>query len=378
VAERRRAHARRVPARGRCLVRKVVPNLLLAVGSVLLVCVATELAFRLYFHGTLSTQSLQEQIDHTWLGEFTRPSAQPGLQYELKPGVDVNWGGVRVVTSSDGTYRTSPAHPAPLHPALKIAILGDSSAFGWGIAYQDTYGEVLRQQLEQRLGRPIELRNFSVPGYNSQQERVCFEAYVRPWKPDLVILHYDFNDADPVEGKPLNYIAADYGDNALHSVALKWYRRSLEQRRINRVMWLPDEDPQHPTQVFAHYRCAGPQYDRHLHELEVIGQEAARDHIRLLAFIFNTWLERRQDFEQDPFYTLLHQPMVRALRRYGYAVVDSYPLYQQVMAANGWDNLIPLWIGPKDGHPSALGHRLIAQTLVEYIVTTGMLDAPAN
>ena len=353
--------------------RNLVVNGLLVLGSVALVTLATELAFRLYFHGTLSTPYLQEQIDHTWLGEFTRPSAQADLRYELKPDVDLNWGGVRLVTSSDGR-RISPAHPAPLHPALKVAILGDSSSFGWGVSYEDTYGEVLRQLLEQRLGRPVELRNFSVPGYNSQQERLCFETHVLPWKPDVVILHYDFNDADPIEGKPINYMAADYGDNPLHSVAIKWYRRGLQQRRINRVMWLTEEDPQHPTKVYRHYRCAGPLYDQHLRALAAIATEAVRHHIRVIAFVFNPWLQRQTDPTQDPFYTLLHQPIVHALQQDGYAVVDSYPLYQQVMADNGWDDLRPFWVLPTDGHPNAAGHRFIARALFEHMMAAGIVD----
>jgi lysophospholipase L1-like esterase len=368
--------ARMSAARSRPRLRAIAPNVLLALGSVVLVSLATEVAFRLYFRETLSTGYLQEQLGRTWLGEFTRPSAQAELRYELKPGVDVNWGGIRVVTSGDGRRISPFRHDSVANPALKVAILGDSSAFGWGVEYDHTYGALLQQQLEQWLGRPVELRNFGVPGYNSQQERLCFEAHVLPWQPDLMVLDYDFNDADPIEGKPLNYIAADYGDNPLHSVAIKWYLRSRQQRRINRVMWLPEEDPQHPTKVYLHYRVAGPLYDQHLHELEIIGQEAARHHIRLIAFIFNTWLEPHADFEEDPFYTLLHQPMVRALQRYGFSVVDSYALCQQVMAVNGWNNLSPLWVRPDDGHPNALAHALIAQALFEHIITAGMVDGP--
>ncbi len=368
---------KRAPATSRTLLRRIAPNLLLVFGSVVLVSLATEVAFRIYFHGTLATEYLQQEVNATWLGDFTQPSANTALRYELKPGVDVNWGGVRVVTSTDGTQRIASAHAPPAHPALKIAVLGDSSSFGWGVPYEQTYGELLRQLLEQRLGQPVEVRNYSVPGYNTAQERVVFESYVLPWKPDLLILHHDFNDADPIEGKPLNYMAADYGDNPLRSVAIKWFLRGIYQRQINRVMWVP-EDPQHPTQVYAHYRCAGPLYEQHLRDLAAIAQEATRHHIRLLAFIFNPWLQRQTDFEQDPFYTLLHQPLARALQSDGFTVVDSYPLYQQVMASNGWENLSPLWVGPKDAHPSASGHGFIARVLFEDILSTGMLDASAK
>ena len=361
--------------------RQLTSNLLLLVGSVVLTGLAIECVARLALRGTLSTQYLQQQVDHTWLGEFTQPSAQAELLYELKPGVDVNSSGIRVMTARDGSRRISPTHPTPPpNPALKIAIIGDSTSFGWAVDYDETYGELLRQRLEERLQRPVELRNFSVPGYNSKQERLCFERSVLPWKPDLAILHYDFNDADPIEGKPLNYMAPTYGDNPLHSIAIKWALRSLQQRRINRAAWVPAEDPQHPTQVYRHYRAAGPLYDQHLRELETIAQEAAGAHIRLIAFIFNTWLERQADFAKDPFYTLLHQPLARALQSYGYAVMDGYPLYQGVMAENNWDNLMLLWVSPRDAHPNPIGHMLIAQALFDYIAANGLVEpsAPAR
>src|SRR3989442_116098 len=110
-------------ASSRTLLRRIAPNLLLLLGSVVLVSLATELAFRLYCQGTLSTEYLQQQIDTSWLGVFTQASPQAALRYELKPGVDVNCGG-RVVTSNDGSQRISSARPvSPAPAALKFALL---------------------------------------------------------------------------------------------------------------------------------------------------------------------------------------------------------------------------------------------------------------
>src|SRR5579862_6475733 len=87
--------------------RSIAANIGLLVGSLIVVGLPIELACRVHFQGTLATAYLQRQIDSTFLGDFTQPSAQADLRYELKPEVDVDWLGVRVVTSNDGR-RVSP------------------------------------------------------------------------------------------------------------------------------------------------------------------------------------------------------------------------------------------------------------------------------
>jgi lysophospholipase L1-like esterase len=336
--------------------------------AVIVAGLVAEVFSRIYLKGTLSREYLQRQVDLTWLGDFTQPHADPELVYELKPGVNVNWRGVRVVTASDGSRRIDPERKeSDESGVMKIAILGDSSSFGWLVDFRDSYGEVL-QRLLQQSGRQADVRNFSVPGYNSQQARVAFMRHVLPWKPHFVIVHHDFNDADPINAKPVDYMAPDYGDNVFHSVAIKWASRSLHQLRAGRDRAIAEEDSVGQARVYRNYRTAGPLYDRHLRELETIAREAAAAGIRPIAFVHNPWIEPQTSFDRDPFYTFLHVPVVRALRSYGYTVIDSYPLYQRAMAENGWTNLAPFWvIPPADAHPSPLGHAVIARALFEQI-----------
>ena len=338
--------------------------------SLLLAGLVAEVFSRAYLKGSLSREYLEQEVSRTWLGDFTQPSADPELRYELKPGVDVNWQGVRVITANDGSRRiASRGSDTAADGALGIAILGDSSSFGWRVNFEESYGEVLRRLLEAHLERPVDVRNFSVPGYNSQQARVTFFRHVRPWKPRVVIVHHDFNDADPIDAKPLNYLPPDYGENPLRSIAIKWALRSVHEMRIGREMAVAGEDPDGLTRVYRNYRTSGPLYDQHLRELESIAREAAREGIRPIAFVHNPWIEPQADFHRDPFYTLLHVPVVRALSGYGYAVIDSYPLYQRAMLDNGWPNLAPFWVvPPADAHPSPAGHAAIARALFDQVV----------
>lgn len=90
----------------------------------------------------------------------------------------------------------------PLKPAgtYRIISLGDSIAFGMGVkSYQATMPALLQERLNQSDGSRYEVINAGVPGYNTLQEQVFLEVELLDYAPDLVILNFCLNDADPIE-----------------------------------------------------------------------------------------------------------------------------------------------------------------------------------
>jgi lysophospholipase L1-like esterase len=87
------------------------------------------------------------------------------------------------------------AKPTDSH---RIIMLGDSLTFGWGVKAEDTPSKLLEARLNLQVGdRRFEVINTGVGNYNSSME---VNAFVRNWsalKPDLVILNYFINDAEP-------------------------------------------------------------------------------------------------------------------------------------------------------------------------------------
>jgi lysophospholipase L1-like esterase len=81
----------------------------------------------------------------------------------------------------------------------RIVFLGDSSTFGEGVRFDDTYPEVAVRELRggQPPGAPrIEAMNFGVGGYNTEDEARLFEKTVLSFAPDAVVLGYGPNDAE--------------------------------------------------------------------------------------------------------------------------------------------------------------------------------------
>jgi lysophospholipase L1-like esterase len=336
---------------------------LLLLASVGVALAAAELLVRAFYADETRTERLREVAERVAIAAFTRESDVPGLLYELRPGTRMEWLGVPLVIDPEEPRRVAEEPLAEPPDALRIALLGDSTAFGWGVRYADSYGELLRRRLEETSGRPVVLRNYAVPGYNSHHNRVTLAERVLPWKPHLVLLHYDHNDADPIQSEPHGYMEPEFGDNALHSALLKLLRRRLYAWRHAGLTSSASQDPGNPDRFLYAYRYAGPQYDRSLEELRQLHDLAAAHGIPVLVLIFNAWLRATQDPASDPWYRLLHAPLMQRLTRMGFAVVDLYGPAQILMAERGWSDLRPLWLSPSDPHPRPAGHRFLAEVL---------------
>tara|TARA_R110002072_G_scaffold241027_4_gene399591 strand:+ start:11894 stop:13378 length:1485 start_codon:yes stop_codon:yes gene_type:complete len=109
----------------------------------------------------------------------------------IRPDADVE-----VATNSQG-FRG--AEFAPADPdALRVLVLGDSVTFGLHLPEDQSWPALMRQQLaEQARGRPMQIRNLSVPGYSTFQGRILFARHVvqGDFEPHVVVFAFGFNDS---------------------------------------------------------------------------------------------------------------------------------------------------------------------------------------
>lgn len=123
---------------------------------------------------------------------YFRKSADTRLGWEAIPGVEK--GHVRI--NSDG-FR-GPEYTLNVPPnTTRIAVIGDSGTFGLALPEADTLSAALARQLNQRiLGTTFEALNFGIPGYNTAQEMIVLREKALRYNPDIVVLHYVFNDPE--------------------------------------------------------------------------------------------------------------------------------------------------------------------------------------
>ena len=83
----------------------------------------------------------------------------------------------------------------------RIAILGDSTAMGWGVENDETYAARLEEELEARRddgarSGPVEVLNFALAGLNSTGVLQRLEDLAIDFHPDIVVYGYSINDIE--------------------------------------------------------------------------------------------------------------------------------------------------------------------------------------
>jgi lysophospholipase L1-like esterase len=89
--------------------------------------------------------------------------------------------------------REHASQPAP--DVARIAVLGDSLAFGWGAGDADTYPARLERLLSTD-GRRVEVMNAAFPGTCLGEKLAWYESGVRPFHPRVVLLTLAGDDVD--------------------------------------------------------------------------------------------------------------------------------------------------------------------------------------
>ena len=112
------------------------------------------------------------------------------LRYRLAPGFRAEVAGVEYRVNELG-LRGPDLAPSKPAGTKRVVLVGDSYAFGLGVAEQ----EGIAAQL-QTLLPGSEVVNLGVPGYQTRQEHLLLQRVGFPLEPDLVVLLYFANDKE--------------------------------------------------------------------------------------------------------------------------------------------------------------------------------------
>lgn len=137
-------------------------------------------------------------------GVLLRPHMDPRIRLENAPGAVqrlVYDGGfsaapIEVEARINAQGFRGPTVSLPKTPGVfRIACVGDSHTFGHGVDEQGTWPRALQRSLDHELGtRRVEVMNWGVNGYDTEQELALLEERVSRYEPDLVLLQFFAND----------------------------------------------------------------------------------------------------------------------------------------------------------------------------------------
>jgi len=124
-----------------------------------------------------------------------RRTGDPRLRYELRPGSEVR-AEVLYKVNAEGLRgrETTVAKPAGVR---RVAVMGDSIAFGYWVADEQGFARQLEAELRAApgVGR-VEVLNFGVPGYNLEQELETLRTKALAFAPDVVVVLFCLNDLE--------------------------------------------------------------------------------------------------------------------------------------------------------------------------------------
>jgi hypothetical protein len=129
-----------------------------------------------------------EMVGHIARPNYNGRASNRFAEYNVK--LSINQEGFR---DKDYTIEKPP-------DTLRIAFLGDSFTFGTQVEEEQTFVRRTETMLNQRLKEKgssfsVQCMNFGMDGFEIQQYVQCYEAYVKKYKPDLVIANiYTGND----------------------------------------------------------------------------------------------------------------------------------------------------------------------------------------
>lgn len=317
----------------------------LAAATLMICLIAAECGLRTWAP-VAHRQPPEELGPNAWRALLHRASSVPGLAYELTPSRAKNAQGTTVRTNAEGMRDDELA--LPTGSRLRIAVLGDSYSFGFGVDADDVYANVLEELLNSECDEPrFEVLNFGVGGYSTRDEALVLRHKVLAYQPVALILGYVLNDPEMLPVSPLQsyFHPAEWWQ---HSHLLRLAAETQLDLEIQRY---GDGDR------FEYLHAVGrPPWQGVLAAFDDIAQLCRQHGIPAVVAIF-PWNEGAPWTEYR--YPTLHERIALAARERGLDVVDLL---------ESFDDQPPkrLMVQPGDSHPSPAGHRAAASALLAW------------
>ncbi|WP_342734261.1 SGNH/GDSL hydrolase family protein [Bradyrhizobium sp. B117] len=275
--------------------------------------------------------------------ELKEVSGIPGAGHEHIPGKSGVYMGVPVTINSAG-WRDREHSLEKGNSTIRIMMLGDSLTFGWGARPED----VTSYQLEGLLNaneNKFEVINTGIGNANTAMEATYFMKKAYVYEPDIVVLNYFINDAEPTPRRTRNVLLEHF------------YSAAFIAGRFDVVM----------RTYFG--KADWQQYYRGLYQENQPGWLVAQSALKELANYCNT---------RNIKLIVINYPELHELSPYPFQDVTSLVASKANALGIPFLDLLPsvenqapnsLWVTKTDAHPNGRAARLYADAIRKFLLT---------
>jgi len=323
--------------------RFLLLNLIVLLVTVLVFSVALEVMLRAIFAHSLDFAMEMWK----YAVQLKQPVANPELSFVHVPNRSAFLMGVPVSINS---HRLRDREYSETKPAgtYRIVMLGDSTAFGWGVRLDETVSKIVERELNATSlpsYRQVEVLNAGVGNYDTVQEVAHYETYDRVFNPNLVILEYFINDAEPVPSERHAWLLG------------RSYLVAFTISRFDTLMQFAGLRPRWDAYYAGLYDDDRPGFQAAKAALAKLENVTRRDGAELLVAILP---ELHRINASYPF--AKEQQKIKD-------VLDSkhVPVIDLIEGLRGHGPESSLWVTPEDPHPNRKANSLIAAQIVDWV-----------
>lgn len=257
------------------------------------------------------------------------------------------------ISTQNSTVEKNEAHT--------VHVMGDSTSFGWGVNFEDSYPQQLAAKLKQPSG--ISVKNYSTPGFTSYHGRLLLEDKMEIKKGDIVLVSFGSNDSYPslksfnVRYQERNSILGKVNWSLNRLLIIKWMRtliHSLPEPRIPKI---------------KKSRVSLDEYHKNLGAIfKEIKQRGGKPHFISVCNIgeYRSVAEKTAKSAGIPFYDF---PEI--FKPYLSKVYDLFPekfvIYFEAYGRTLEKKPELVYLFPDLCHPNAIGHGLMANAIFERL-----------
>jgi hypothetical protein len=272
-------------------------------------------------------------------------SSDPLIGHEHRRDADAFLMGARVTTNSAG-FRDEEIPVEKRPGSTRIMMLGDSVLFGWGTKQDETVAARLKQAWRQ-AGRDVDVINTGVGNYNTIMEVEFFLTRGYRFKPEIVVLNYFINDAEPIPRYDYSWI---------ERVSAAWVYYGSRLDVVERELRLGEQ-----TDWRTYYRGL---YDA---ARNPGGWQSVESSIRTLASNCRDNGIRLLIVNYPELRVLEPYPFPEVQRRLATLAADLEVPYLDLLDSLRGEDPASLWVTPPDPHPNGHAHALFAKAIGEWI-----------